>query len=1024
MCVKQPKDYLKITVTAVGGPSRGSEDQSPTFMILPGHPREQFLFGNDTTGSTFTKADEGCSCWLKVGESDGPISVQGEEYTLQQFDKVSSVMVSSKGHSGWWMSSQKLQRSAPTSSQIETWHEEELAKQTNEFLESSANLKSPFNRTKIIFSGRGRGGKTSTISSLIGRKFDKNERSTRGANIHDICIIKMEDIDTQNWDAHVPEENPHLRVKARYLARYQHGELSKEDLKDSGMLEHLRHLLPNVVGEEIHDEYNYQEPRMQNYTSSLKHGTPAVDKGFPKTSHVDIKKSFLKDEETVELERLAAEYLEMLKAGQNLDTTGVVLSLWDLGGQEQFSALHHEFMSPSAIYVVVFSLEELLLETGQQLSSSDPTTGKPNIVTAETKDNCLRELKQWLDCIFCFGSDQNDVNHAPVLVVGTCRDKFTEAQLTTAQTVIKKEVLERTPCWKRGMVEMQNGEEQAPCFFVDNTAQLGSVAKHASVEILQCRIQELTKDDTKCPHIVEKVPIEWLRVLDRLKQLQTDESKQQVTLEQVQRIAKDCKMGNYEGTPLGDEVKMMLAKFHQLGAVCWRSSEKLKNVVVLDPKWLIDAVTLVVRDFKLHSLPDLEQKALLKYSDEWEAYLQEGKVSAALLQFIYTNASTSMGGYTEIEFEMVKEMMTMFGLLVKVEGGENFYLPSLLANTSSSTTTTVTTMGQQDDRLECCFWFAARNELKELEEKGNAMSRESLGRVGLYPPGIFDRVLGVLLSGHAALCHKQGRRATLSYGIGTFILEDFPAENLFTLKVDRDWNPKWIADMVALAVKEVIKYSFAYSFASQTADLCLRQLVQVYHDGEELINLEVLLSEAAGGSPLSQAWNHSCIKGGALPEGVTLKTEWTAKPCPVCSKDRAVDALYTQQGTHIRNKMCTVCLEVKPMNCILPCMLLGTPPSAACFVCMGCSEKCIGKEDARSCNTHVEEQGYKMRTPIDPRTDISAKGPGGVIVDFPAGFIDVEEEVTVEITIFDAIETESKAFVNVPEGFVPVSPLV
>lgn len=117
VCVKQPKDYLKITVTAVGGPSRGSEDQSPTFMILPGHPREQFLFGNDTTGSTFTKADEGCSCWLKVGESDGPISVQGEEYTLQRFDKVSSVMVSSKGHSGWWMSSQKLQRSTPAASQ-------------------------------------------------------------------------------------------------------------------------------------------------------------------------------------------------------------------------------------------------------------------------------------------------------------------------------------------------------------------------------------------------------------------------------------------------------------------------------------------------------------------------------------------------------------------------------------------------------------------------------------------------------------------------------------------------------------------------------------------------------------------------------------------------------------------------------------------------------------------------------------------------------------------------------------------
>lgn len=72
----------------------------------------------------------------------------------------------------------------------------------------------------------------------------------------------------------------------------------------------------------------------------------------------------------------------------------------------------------------------------------------------------------------------------------------------------------------------------------------------------------------------------------------------------------------------------------------------------------------------------------------------------------------------------------------------------------------------------------------------------------------------------------------------------------------------------------------------------------------------------------------------------------------------------------------------------------------------------------------AEEQGYTTTTTIEPRTAMSAKGPGGVVVDFPAGFIDVEEEVAVEITILDAVETGSKEFVNLPEGFVPVSPLV
>lgn len=71
-----------------------------------------------------------------------------------------------------------------------------------------------------------------------------------------------------------------------------------------------------------------------------------------------------------------------------------------------------------------------------------------------------------------------------------------------------------------------------------------------------------------------------------------------------------------------------------------------------------------------------------------------------------------------------------------------------------------------------------------------------------------------------------------------------------------------------------------------------------------------------------------------------------------------------------------------------------------------------------------KEQAYTTTTLIDPRKDSSAKGPGGVLVEFPAGFIDGEEEVVIEIVLLDAIETGSKEFVNLPEGFVPVSPLV
>ena len=63
----------------------------------------------------FLKLDEGCACWLKPGEADGPHSTLGEPLKLIQYDSAGSVKVAKpNGDDAWWMHSSKLQRQNPT----------------------------------------------------------------------------------------------------------------------------------------------------------------------------------------------------------------------------------------------------------------------------------------------------------------------------------------------------------------------------------------------------------------------------------------------------------------------------------------------------------------------------------------------------------------------------------------------------------------------------------------------------------------------------------------------------------------------------------------------------------------------------------------------------------------------------------------------------------------------------------------------------------------------------------------------
>ena len=67
----------------------------------------------------------------------------------------------------------------------------------------------PYQRSKLMFTGAGRGGKTSTINSLLGYKFKKTKSTIVATADIDLKII-LKDVVEDTWKEHIPGEGQHL----------------------------------------------------------------------------------------------------------------------------------------------------------------------------------------------------------------------------------------------------------------------------------------------------------------------------------------------------------------------------------------------------------------------------------------------------------------------------------------------------------------------------------------------------------------------------------------------------------------------------------------------------------------------------------------------------------------------------------------------------------------------------------------------------------------------------------------------
>ncbi len=621
------------------------------------------------------------------------------------------------------LGNKKAIKQAPSSMNLQ--NENEFQK----YVRNNIDDAKPWMRSKVMLVGDGRAGKTSTLRSLKGQPFRTNEKSTCGADIIEThCVGAGTNVWTQvsdeARDRHAAREMQARKMKEERKHR-QISQLNDIKMQSDKVSRRLNQLKKRM--ERLNDKGD-QEGNASGITYSFHEEKlrPDTDKAAPKTKRLENKAAPIIRQSGDESRRLNWQKHKrqerdkrMKRVNQKLlkhasdeavfhDKNGdeMILGVWDFGGQEVFSAIHHLFFTKYGVYLVVFRMIDFF--PGQYGDIE---------ITEEEKTHSLARLRFWLNSILMHAKS------CPVFIVGTYKDFIKdEEQHKNISRVLENEL---KPELFKLRETIEKYTEEIMFFPVDNPKGTDDVAIQKIRErVLQVMLQQ--------KYMKEKFPFRWLMVLDKLASERKE--KEFMTLAEVYEIGYDWGIEPHSNCPgrlpkgpefdwescdfnwdaiavteqeigieakgknmspqeifrkacqmhsesvskasemnstitektnweqiakrcLFDEVNTMLYKFHQLGMLLYFSdNEKLNQKIILSPQWLMNRFSAVIRKYrkddedniKNTSEPELVYHPLQFDADakelpfEWQQLKQEGILSKRVLQILWRGYLSSM----------------------------------------------------------------------------------------------------------------------------------------------------------------------------------------------------------------------------------------------------------------------------------------------------------------------------------------------------------------------------------------------
>ena len=265
-----------------------------------------------------------------------------------------------------------------------------------------------------------------------------------------------------------------------------------------------------------------------------------------------------------------------IKDSLNAGPNKVFLSLWDTGGQPIFQDLLPCFARLQSMYGIVFRLSDIGTFDSKPEIRQCTRNDKVAVSPFTNEDMVYRNLAYVVAYPSSkkYGNAEGDSNFPAAIILGTFRDKVSQASLQLKKRELEKKIGEFIQSQQLSYCSQRNIIE------IDNTA-----SGKKQDQGIECLRNVISQNAEKCSVEVSLVWLQYKAKLQRLCYTQYVNLGIIPLIEAVRIGKEECSVR---------DPKAALMYFHNLGIFMWfhmSVRESIKNYIVIEPKTLIDVLS-------------------------------------------------------------------------------------------------------------------------------------------------------------------------------------------------------------------------------------------------------------------------------------------------------------------------------------------------------------------------------------------------------------------------------------------------
>ena len=519
-------------------------------------------------------------------------------------------------------------------------------------------------RVPIMLIGQNRAGKTSLKKSLKGICFDPEENSTVGIEV-DPSLFK---VTTETWRTGMTENDQNAEEA---ISLYLHTAMwmvdKLKERRNSTQVETDTEENETTLDSEITEIPSEPRPTEQ-LSDSEKAEISSKPRAMSSRDGPQVSPGPSEQYQEDEFDSPApcvpeevATVTETLLQGCFEDNREDVYStLWDFAGQSVYYVTHPLFMSPRAMYCLVYDLSLNPDELAEPPLKQGVYEKSPERFNPKTN---LDYLDFWMMSVASLASGED----------GNRNESQSEGLPKKLPAVFLVCTHADTPYTNRDPRELANkifgclrkkpyGTHLIDVFVVDNTK---SGTESECSEVMRLR-QEIRTTAKNLPHIKEDIPIKWLK-FEKILNAMKEGGQRRISLDLAKGIAsKDCNID--QDKDLGTLINYL----HDLRSLIhFDDSPDLNKLVILDPQWLIDVFKKVITVQPAHQCPEK------KLVELWLKLEEEGILDENLLVHVWKPLCEDKDTCDSL-IGIMEKFSLLCPLPSDASGSKSYLVPSML----------------------------------------------------------------------------------------------------------------------------------------------------------------------------------------------------------------------------------------------------------------------------------------------------------------------------------------------------------